>query len=141
MRNVQHFNHHARKAVPPNEHVLLLVDGHSSRKGEAWLQACEKLGILVVKLLDSTTHLLQPCDQPVDKICQKAVRSTTNELLLMIRLSWANLALKIKLAVAGYRAITADFARKSFRGAGLWPMNFRFVERTSPSQDSDNMPT
>lgn len=59
----------------------------------------------------------------------------------MSHLSWANSAFTINLEVAGFRALTADIARKSFREAGFWPMNFPFVHRTSPSQASDNMPT
>lgn len=68
---VQHINQHARKTVSPHEHILLLVDGHSSRQWEAWLQECGKHRILVMKLPANTTHLPQPCDQSVNKIFRK----------------------------------------------------------------------
>lgn len=38
---VQPINNYARKTVSADEHILLLVDGHSSGQGEAWLQKCQ----------------------------------------------------------------------------------------------------
>ena len=137
---VKHINHHAGKTVPANEHILLLLDGHSSRQGEAWLHECEKQQILIVKLPTNTTHLLQLCDQSVNKCFQRTVRSTRDELLTMSHLSWANTAFKLKLAVAGHSALTPDIARKSFVGAGLWPMNYQFMDGFEPSQVRENTP-
>ena len=108
----EHINQHVRKTVPQHEHILLLVDGHSSRQGEAWLNICESLRVLVVKLPANTTHLLQLCDQSVNKCFQSTVRSTRDDLLMMSHLSWANTAFKIKLPVAGHRALTPEIARK-----------------------------
>ena len=81
------------------------------------------MNIVVVRLPANTTHILQPCDQFVNKIFQKTVLSTRDELLSMRHLSWANTAYKIKLTVAGYQSLTAEDARKSFVACGLWPMN------------------
>lgn len=67
---LQHINMHARKTVPADEYILLLVDGYSSRQADVWLQKCEKRCILVVKLPANTAHLLQPCDQSVNKLFQ-----------------------------------------------------------------------
>lgn len=136
---IHHINRHARKTVPPNEHILLFLDGHSSRQGDVWLEECHKLRILVIKLPANTTHLLQPCDQSVNRIFQKAVRSTRDELLMISHMTWANSAFKIKLAVAGYRALTPEIARKAFYESGLWPMDFRFLDLIEPSQASDNL--
>ena len=63
----------------------------------------------------------------------------TAEQVSSARLAAENTAFKIKLAVAGHRALTPEMARKSFIEAGLWPMNFRFMDRFEPSQTSDNI--
>ena len=117
IKEVKHINQHARKTVPANDYIILLLDGHSARQGEAWLRKCKKLRILVVKLLGNTTHLLQPCDQFVNKCFQRTVRSTKDKILTMSHLSWANTALKLKIEVAGHGALTPDIAGKSFVGA------------------------
>ena len=58
----KHINRHVRKTIDSGKHVVLLVDGHSSRDGVEWLEVCEKLNIVVVRLPANTTHILQPCD-------------------------------------------------------------------------------
>lgn len=57
---------------------------------------------------------------------------------MIIHVPWANSAFKIKPAVAGHRALTPEVARKSFVEAGLWPMNYQFLDRFTPSQVIDN---
>ena len=125
---VEHIYAHTVKIVDLRTSILLFVDGHSSRNGSEWLEACEDMNIIVVRLPANTTHILQPCDQLVNKRFQQTVRSTRDELLSMRHLSWANTAYKIKLAVAGYQSITAEEARKYFVACGLWPMNYKFLD-------------
>lgn len=57
---------------------------------------------------------------------------------MMRQFTWANFAFKVKFAVAGYRALTPETARRSFFEAGLWVMNFQFLKRIASSQDSEN---
>ena len=125
---VKHINQHARKTVPASDHILLLLDGNSSRQGGAWLHERQKLPILVVKPLANTTHLIQPCDQFVNKCFQRTVRSTRDMLWAMINLSWANKTFKITLAVARHSALTSDIARKSFVDADFWLLNFQYLD-------------
>ncbi|CDF33993.1 unnamed protein product [Chondrus crispus] len=82
---------------------------------------------MAVELRANTTHMLQPCDQKTNKVFQQEIRRTRDLLLNMSHFSWANTAVKIKLAVAGHKALTSDIARASFREAGLWSMDFRFM--------------
>lgn len=130
---VHHINSHVRKTLSPSLSILLLVDGHSSRNGLEWLDACERMNIIVVRLPANTTHILQPCDRYVNRRFQQTVRKTRDDLLSMCHLSWANTAYKIKLAVAGYESITAEDARKSFVSCGLWPMDYRFLQFVTSS--------
>ena len=46
----EHINKHARKTVSSDKQIVLLVDGHSFRDGIEWLETCEKLNIIVVRL-------------------------------------------------------------------------------------------
>ena len=93
----------------------------------------------MVKLPANTKHLLQPCDQSDSRNFQETVRSTRDELLIIRHMTWDNSAFKIKLTVAGYRALTPEIARKAFYKSGLWPMDFRFLDLIAPSQASNNL--
>ena len=134
----EHINNHVRKTIDSEKNIVLLVDGHSSRDGLEWLEACERLNIVVVRLLANTTHIIQPCDQFVNRTFQQTVRRIWDELLSMSHLSWANTSYKIKLAVAGHQAITPDDARKSFSKCGLWPMDYRFLQFVSSPESYDS---
>ena len=81
-----------RGKIAQDKSLLLLVDGHSSRNGGEWLAACESMNIVVVRLPANTTHILQPCDQFVNRRFQQTVCKTRHELLAMSHLAWANTA-------------------------------------------------
>jgi hypothetical protein len=52
---------------PPDEKRLLIVDGHSSHKGEQFLTLAEEHNVVVLDLPPHATHLLQPLDVKVFK--------------------------------------------------------------------------
>ena len=58
---------------------------------------------------------------------------------MISHMTWASSAFKIKLAVAGYRALTPEITRKAFYESGSWPMDFRFLDRIAHIQASDNL--
>ena len=87
----------------------------------------------------NTTHLLQSCDRSVNIIFQKMVRSTRDELLMISHMKWANYSFNIKVAVAGYRALTPEVARKPFYESGLWPRDFRILDRMAACQASGRL--
>ena len=137
----EHINKHARKTISSDKHIVLLVDGQSSRDGLQWLETCERLNIIVVRLPANTTHILQPCDQYVNRSFQRIVRKTRDELLSMSHLSWANTSYKIKLAVAGHQSITPEDARASFAKCCMWPMDYRFIYLAPSDGSSDGIET
>ena len=47
---VAHINAHVPKTVELSRSIILLVGGHSSRKGIQWIEALEKMNIVVVRL-------------------------------------------------------------------------------------------
>jgi len=123
---VRHINDHVRLSLPETETILLMMDGHSSRNGLAWLERCQECNIEVVKLPANTSHFLQSCDKSVNKTFQQTVRKTRDELLSMCHISHANVAFKMKLAVAGHRALTSEISKNLSRrlGCGLWTSDF-----------------
>ena len=123
--------------MSPDKHIVLLVDGHSSRDGLEWISACERMKIIVVRLPANTAHILQPCDQFVNRSLQRKVRETRDHVLSMSHLSWENTAYKINLAVAGHQAISPEDARSSFTKCGLWPVNYRFVRFATVSESNN----
>lgn len=125
---IEHINAFARRFVPLEKHILLILDGHSSRDCIPWLELAERYNIVVAKLPANTTHFLQPCDRSINKTFANAVRETRDELLSMRQIGHANVAFKIRLAVAGHKALSPATARKSFEDTGLWPMDFRFLK-------------
>ena len=129
------------KTISSDKHIVLLVDGHSSRDGLEWLETCERLNIIVVRLPANTSHILQPCGQYVNRSFQRTVRNTRDELLSMSHLSWANTSYKIKLAVSGHQSITPDDARASFVKCCMWPMAYRFIYLAPSDGSSDGIET
>ncbi|KAK4695439.1 hypothetical protein P7C70_g8551, partial [Phenoliferia sp. Uapishka_3] len=58
----QYFVPHIRKTVPPDEWVLVLVDGHSSNLSLEFLEACVENNVAICCLPAHITHLGQPLD-------------------------------------------------------------------------------
>ena len=62
-----HIDSYVRRFVPRSQPIVLLLDGHSSRKGIEWVRKAEQLNIILVLLPAHTTHFLQPCDSDINK--------------------------------------------------------------------------
>lgn len=125
---ITHFNEFCRKFVTPDKPVLLLLDGHSSRKGAEWILYCHKYNIIVIQLPANTSHFLQPCDATINKKFKERTRQVRDVLIKTGMYSNANIAFKLKLGVAGFQVLTADVVQQSFISTGMWPMNFQFYE-------------
>ena len=68
---IRHLNRNIRNVVSEDEHVLVTLDGHSSRKGLAWLREAKQAKMVVVRSPANTTHFLQPWDLRVNKRISK----------------------------------------------------------------------
>ena len=126
---IEHIDKFVRKAVPRENAYILFLDGHGSRKGIEWIEKARTHNIEVVVLPANTTHFLQPCDNQINKSFQKAVRDTRDELLTLASTNIHAMGFKLKLAVAGHATVTASIVRESFVRTGIWPMDFRFLDR------------
>lgn len=126
---IHHLNRFVRKFVPREKHYVLLLDGHSSRKGIDWLDLCEENGCEVVQSPANTSHFLQPCDRLVNKKFQHTVRETRDSLCLAAITDTKSMRFKFLCGVRGFEAISLADIRKSWEETGLWPMNFDFADR------------
>lgn len=126
---IKHINKFIRLHVDNSKPIILLLDNHSSRNSQAWLSECEQFSIIPIRLPANTTRFLQPCDQEINRRFTRTVRETRNELLKLAPIPTSNIVLKLKLAVAGHRAIDAECVRLSFRKCELWPMKFGFISK------------
>ena len=106
---------------------MLILDGHASLNSLEWLQYGSENNVEIVRLPANTIHFLQPCDQAINRVFKQSIRAARDELLSNCHIGFANVTFKLKVAAAGYKAITKPVIEKSFLTAGLWPVNYRFV--------------
>ena len=134
---MQHLNRFVRQYVPSEQHYVLVLDGHISRKGVDWLELAQEMNFVVVQSPANTSHFLQPCDQQVNKTFQTTVRSVRDALCAASKnaVGVRNIKIKLMLAVIACEAIIAEDIRVSWISTGLWPMDFKFPDRWRTRQD------
>lgn len=92
---------HAQKPIIP------FLDHHASRNGVVWIDYAKEGKIMAILLPANTTHIMQPCDNKIDKSFQTAVRNTRDEVLAMASTNLHDKSFKLKLAAAAHAAVTA----------------------------------
>ena len=70
---MKHLDKFVRQHVPHEKAYLLVLDGHSSRKGVEWIEVARNRNCEVVQSPANMSHVLQPCDQHVNKRFAKSV--------------------------------------------------------------------
>lgn len=68
--------------------------------------------VVVIRLAEGTTHILQPCHYFFNRTFLQTVPRTRDGLLVMSQLSCDNTSYKIKMAMAGHKAILTDDTRE-----------------------------
>lgn len=126
IKYIEHFNKHVRVLVPHTEHVLLLLDGHKSRKGIDWIESAMERKIIVAQSPANTSHYLQAADQDINKVLQKCGRRAKDILASMI-VQADSVQFKFIRAIYGHSWILSETIKNSWRKTGLWPMDYRFV--------------
>lgn len=126
---VDHVHRHVRKVLGPTVKFVLSLDGHSSRNGYDWLESCNAKGIEVVQSPANTSHFLQPCDSYINKTFQSTVRTVRDEICAVEVQDVKSMGFKLKLGVAGFRALSEGIIQASFTTLGLWPMDYRFLQK------------
>ena len=133
---IKHMNAFIRKETPAEKHVLLTLDGHSSRNGLSWLKEAEKNKIIVVKAPANTSHFLQPCDQTINKRIAKGVRRSRDTLIKAGFLNNKCVQVKLISALSAMSDISPNDVRTSFTNIGIWPHDFRFVKGFRREEDA-----
>ena len=127
---IEHINRRFRKFAPQFHPLLLLLDGHSSRKGAFWLHLSKSKNIEVAQSPSDTTHFFQPCGNAVNKAHKTAARSARDQTLKAPPAACvSSKRLKLARAIRAHGALTSNIAVKSFEEGGLRPMDFRFLKR------------
>lgn len=99
------IKHHVDK----QRHVLLLIDGHTSRNGLQWLELCEQYNIFPAPLPSNTTNSLQPCEQDLNRSLKREVRRLQDEFLTIPPIPTCSMSLKlIILAMGEYKSIIPE---------------------------------
>ena len=130
-----HFNTFVRRHVPQDEKILMTLDGHSSRKGIDWLDEATKNNIEVAKTPANTSHVLQPCDQRVNKVINSRVRRVRDRLFEAGFNKTKSVKFKLISALAAIDDLSLNDVRVSFSVTGLWPMDMRFLKTFETNAD------
>ena len=126
---IRHFNRNARRYVNSGESIVITIDGHRSRNGVEWLQLCQQFSIEVVQAPANTTHFLQPCDSHILKSFKSSMRRLRDAFCTSNIMDTRAVNFKLAVGLAGYRGIKPWIVRKSFEDVGLFPMDYRFLNK------------
>ena len=126
---VEQVDRYVRKIIGTGTKFVLSLDVHSSRNGYDWPENCVAKGIEVVQSPPNTSHFLQPCDAYINKSFQFTIRTLRDELCSIEVQDTKSMGFKLKLGVAGYRALSEGTIQASFTILGLWPMDYRFLDK------------
>ena len=128
---IEHVNRYVRKFFLAEDAYCLTLDGHSSREGWQWLQQCKNFNCAVVQSPSRTTHFLQPCDQQINKLYKKAMRNARENTAKDTHLDTRTVQCGLMVGTAAFHEISVDAIKKSLERTGLWPMDYRFLDRFS----------
>lgn len=126
---VQHLNCSIRRFVTSIEHYVLLLDGHSSRKGFNWLEVCGKIKCEVVQSPANTSHFLQPSHQFINKCFQETFRVMRDKSSAKVITNFKSFQMKLMLPVTGFQPNTERHVLSSWTKVGLSPIRFDFARR------------
>lgn len=135
--NFAHWVAHWRKTLPPDRagrRVLLIMDGHTTRRNVDALWYMYNFGIDVLTLPGHCSHVLQPFDVGIAAPLKAAIRKQLTQIAAVVRTGvfrgWTQAAVKRFVLVSAFleslpRALTPMNARSSFSKTGIWPVNLR----------------
>ncbi|KAI0566382.1 hypothetical protein FGB62_9g29 [Gracilaria domingensis] len=126
---IEHLARFIRKSVAREKPVVMLLDGHASRRGYELLDVCVAHNIEFVQCQANTSYFLQLVDQFENKTFNTIVRAVRDELLSVAPLPLTCINLKLMLGVCGWNSITVADAIRGFDACGLWPMDYRFFNK------------
>ena len=82
----------------------------------------------IVQSPSKTTHILQPCDQDVNRSFKKSVPKYRDLLHKHTTFDIRSVRANPMVAALACSNITVDSIKSSFKKTGLWPMNYSFLD-------------
>ena len=129
-----------RPTLPPDirgQRILLLIDGHPSRKNYAAIEYLRLNGIDVLTFPSHCTHLMQPFDVLVASALKSHLRPSIGRWNHQISNGWSPPASSIvgakrwvmveSFVTALQQSLTSRISREAFMMSGLWPLNEHVV--------------
>lgn len=135
---VQHLFHTASQVVSDNQSILLFLDGHSSRKNPDWVSYCSTTRMEAVVNAANTSHILQPCDQYINKRFQENMRLIRDEFCRQGNFDTTKVNFNIACAVYAWEQITPDVVQNSFKVTGTFPFQRSFPQKFKKYKDEQN---
>lgn len=131
---IEHANNCIRRVVG-DEPVILTLDGHASRNGTGWIEACREHNIEAVIAPANTSHILQPCDKDVNKKIKVSVRELRDSFCSQGSVDTRKVNFSLACGVYGLSKVTGADISKSFAATGLFPFERDFARRFRTARD------
>lgn len=132
---VQHLQHTAVKYLKEGENIPLFLDGHSSRKHPAWIEFCFQKCMEAVINAANTSHILQPCDQLINKRFHELLREIRDEFCRQSTCDTTKVNFNLACAVYAWEGITPELVQASFKVTGTFPFQRNFGEKYKTFKD------
>jgi hypothetical protein len=120
------------KTKAGNRRRLLIVDGHSSHVNMRFIEAADRLRIIILILPPHSTHRLQPLDVGLFSPLATAYTKELNNLMFSSTglVSMSKRMFYRMFKVAYTRAFTERNITSAFQKTGIWPFNPEIVIAT-----------
>ena len=108
-----------------NRRRMLLVDGHSSHVNMAFINACDRLRILLMILPPHATHRLQPLDVSLFSPLATYYTNGLNDLMFK-SLGLVSMSKRLFWKIfwpAWNQAFSVENIASAYRNTGVWPYN------------------
>jgi hypothetical protein len=123
----QYIHHFLQQSAeyrgPPEEKRLLILDGHSTHRGEQFLTIAEEYNITVLDLPAHATHLLQPLDVKVFKQCKHFHQKAIDEAVHSFDFEYKLRTFLSDLPRIRRQSLTIRTILSGWKASGLWPVN------------------
>ena len=120
------------KPQDPQQHRLLILDGHGSHVKDNFMFECFKHDIYLLYLPAHTSHILQPLDLGIFSPLKASYRKWAQKLFVQTDTSAIGKSGFLHcLQKARCETLTGHHVKAGWRATGLWPLNPRKPLRSS----------
>lgn len=122
---IEHVNRFVRNLVLAEDAYCVTLHGQSSREEWQWLEQRKTLKCSVVQLPSSTTNILQPCDQQINKLYKRALRNARDNIVKPTQLDTRTVRCGMIVSTATFHEKTVGSIKKGSNGPvwGQWSIS------------------